>query len=761
MEFSKAKKIHQPKSYLLFGVLSCFLAFIYSSCSPPEFQEPEFSLDSYEIEPGFKIEVIASEPLLHAPVAMDFDEKGRIWVVEMNGYMPNIDGEDEEAPTGRIVILEDLDGDGRMDHSKVFLDGLVLPRAMLLVYGGVLYSEPPNLWFVSRNEDQPGKRQLVDNQYAIGGNVEHQPNGLTRHLDNWIYSSRSTARYKKVGNRWIKEVEPLRFRGQWGLTFDDYGRLFYNDNSNPLYADLMRPGILSRNKNHTPKKGVFEWIMSDRRVWPLHATAINRGYIEGNLDSNEVLKNFTSACGPVIYRGDQFPQDFKGNAFVCGPEGNLIKRYLLTEKDNEIVCNQAYEEKEFLASTDEGFRPVNLYNSPDGCLYAVDFHRGIIQHRIYMTAYLREKILEKKLDTIVDFGRILRISNTKNPIPEIPDFSTLNSNQLVPMLGHSNGWMRDKAQQFLIERNAINQIEQIEKMAFDNSNPLGQIHAIWTLKGMGKLDTETLALSFRNAKINVQSLILWLARPKKNQEWDSRLLSIYSKAFEKNQPETDLMLCAVLGNIAHKNPDFAFRKLSEILAKNPENQLFHEAAMSGLEGLEEQFLEYIKTKNINSNQLIINYLEKSIQNIANPIKPQYAVNPNKDGGTTGLALYRKHCESCHGLDGSGIPNLAPPLQGSDWVEGDPRKLILITLHGLSGPIHVNEKLYTMNNVMPGIKDHPELSDKKIANLLSFVRNSFGKEPVNIKPELIQEMKKLTPEGGIFTEKSVKDYLKLN
>ena len=746
----------QISTILNYTILASFI--LLSNCSNPDVQEPEIKLESYQTQPDFNLEVIASEYLIEAPVAMDFDEKGRIWVVEMNGYMPNIDGTNEDKPTGRIVILEDLDNDGRMDHSKVFLDKLVLPRALLLVYGGILYAEPPNLWFIERNGDQPGQKQLVDNQYAIGGNVEHQPNGLTRHLDNWIYSARSTARYKKEGKRWIKEVEPLRFRGQWGLTFDDYGRLFYNDNSNPLYADLMNPNILTRNNYHTPKKGVFEWIMPDRRIWPLHSTAVNRGYIEGNLDSLNILKNFTSSCGPAIYRGDQFPEKYQGNAFVCGPEGNLIKRFLISEKNNQLYCNQAYEKEEFLASTDEGFRPVNLYNSPEGCLYILDFHRGVIQHKIYMTAYLREQILERKLDTIVHFGRILRISSRKKPIPAITDFSILKNEALVDLIGHSNGYLRDKAQQFLIERKAFEVASLIEKEALDSTNPKGQIHALWTLNEFNFLSTNLLRKVFEKSKPKVQALVLWLMQPPKNTDPSPELLSTYTEAHENNHPETNLMLCSLLGIIANKRPDFSFPILQKILNNNPQDTLLHEAALSSLSNVEESFLAYSKEHTNAHNKLITNYLKATIQKKNAPPKQQYAVNLNKDGGTNGLDLYRKHCESCHGPSGAGIPNLAPPLYGSEWVEGDPKKLILIVLHGLRGPIHVNEKLYNFNNVMPGLKNHPDLTDQHIASLLSFVRNAFGKEPLNIKKEQIQALREIEPPKPLFTEESLKKQL---
>ena len=219
------------------GIISC----------KQDFDEPAISLDSYHIEKGFELEVVASEPLIEAPVAIDFDDQNRIWVVEMRGYMQNVEGLNEDLPNGRIIILEDRDKDGTMDHSKVFLDKLVLPRALSLAYGGLLYVEPPNLWFVEIDNDRPGKRILVDSIYAPDGNVEHQPNGLLMNIDNWIYNANSHFRYQFRNGQWIKE--PTTYRGQWGITKDNFGRLLYNHNSVLLQGDLVLPNIFIHNRN--------------------------------------------------------------------------------------------------------------------------------------------------------------------------------------------------------------------------------------------------------------------------------------------------------------------------------------------------------------------------------------------------------------------------------------------------------------------------------------------------------------------------------
>src|SRR5689334_22723352 len=186
----------------------CALSIILSGCSSDDNNttaQQQISFDSIKIQDGFEMQLVAKEPLIVAPVAMDFDNQGRIWAVEMRGYMPDLGGNGEDKAVGRISILDDFDKNGVAQSSKVFLDSLVLPRAVAHVYGGLLYVEPPNLWYVEINGDKPGKRTLVDSMYAVGGYVELQPNGLMTNIDNWIYSANSTSRYRMKDGKWLRE----------------------------------------------------------------------------------------------------------------------------------------------------------------------------------------------------------------------------------------------------------------------------------------------------------------------------------------------------------------------------------------------------------------------------------------------------------------------------------------------------------------------------------------------------------------------------
>ena len=725
-----------------FLIHTFLLSFIFTTTCKKSETESKISLEQYQIEDGFQLEVIASEPLIQAPVAIDFDNKGRLWVLEMPGYMPNIEGTGEEEPVGRIVILEDQNGDGHYEKSKTFLDHLVLARAMKLVYGGVLYAEPPNLWFVEINDDRPGKKTLVDSEYAIGGNVEHQPNGLDLNIDNWIYSAKSSFRYRLKNGNWLKEA--TTFRGQWGITHDNTGRLFYNDNSNPLYGDFVLPNQLNQNPLFENKNGENEVIVKDRNVYPIQATAVNRGYIEGVLDENNFLKTLTSACGPVIYRGGTFPDTYENNAFVCAPEVNLIKRLILSKEGYEITGKQAWKGKEFLISKDEAFRPVNLYNGPDGALYIVDMHNGIIQHKVYMTAYLRELYIKKGLDSIHNYGRILKVRNSETELIKLSEKSNV---ELVQLLKHKNGWLRDRAQQLLIEKDAKDVIAELKTLAISAPSEYSAIHAIWTLEGLDAVD-EALLLELCKSE-SPERIITGIQQAGIFRDYPEASLT-FEKAFDKNNPEIDLHLALN----AIKTGEKAFVLLEQILDRYPQDTLFVEAILSSLKAKEKRFHYFLTVvRGKSENYPILNFLEEVIQKSQNP-----AVGKNQRGHadtkTEGLKLYRQHCASCHGENGLGNKNLAPPIYDSDYIKGDPQKLILLVLHGLQGPVTVNGQRYEMNAVMPGLKDNSDLTDQDIANILSFVRNAFSNEHRDIDAEDIEKARDKHPKGEMYTEEEL-------
>ena len=750
--------------------MRCFQSFViliitilcFISCKQREYKEPDVSLENYHIEDGFELSVAASEPFIEAPVSMSFDNQGRIWTVEMKGYMRNLEDTDSELPNGTISILEDWDDDGITDHVKVFLDSLVLPRAIAHVYDGLLYAEPPNLWFVDIEDDKPVNWVLVDSLYSDGGNVEHQPNGLMMNIDNWIYNANSNFRYQRKKGKWIKE--PTTYRGQWGISKDNFGRIYYNNNSTQIAGDYVFPNTIINNKYYKPKKALSKALTPNQRVYPLHRTYVNRGYQKGVLDSDSLLINVTSACGPLVYRGDQFPEDYLQNAFVCAPEANLVKRNILSFDVDSISATQAWEGKEFIASTEQGFRPVNLFDGPDGNMYIVDMHRGIIQHKAFLTPYLQKLLSEHKVDTIIGMGRILRASKNDYVKSEISLVEEMSVSELVKSLKSTNGWLRDRAQQRLVLLNNPRSIELLKELSLTHENSIPVIHALYTLNGIDALEFEHILSVINNSKsseVIVHGLML--LRSFAASENVAIIHDLLTRLYRNNNPEVDLYIAMTIGSWAKISNDAFFPILMELSKKYVDRRIFQEAIMSSLESLEDEYQEFLVTNNIKiEGSLFENILKETLANIVNDKKNTIYIQKKTgtDGRTAGYNIYRVTCAACHGFNGEGIDGIAPPLMGSDYVTGPSERLAAIILHGISGPVHVNGELYNFNAPMPGLGNNPEISDEDIVAIIEYMNNAFPGAEDRVNVDKVKELRQRNPKSGLmYTEKELKELFK--
>ena len=713
---------------------------IRKSVPPAPVLSPAKSIEKMKIEEGFAIKLVAAEPLVTAPVALTFDERGRIWADEMVSYMPDTIGTGEDQPTGNIVILEDKNKDGIMDDRKIFMSGLVLPRALCLIDNGVLIAEPPKLWYVEIKNDQPGKKILVDSTYAAGGNAEHQANGLFRALDNWIYSANSDKRYRKKGDQWLTERTQLR--GQWGISQDNEGRLFYNNNSQNLLGDLFTPGLSGANTNQQSSACFDEVIVPDNKVYPIRPTpGVNRGYMEGILNDSLRLVDFTAASGPVVYRGDLFGKEYDLNAFVGEPSANLIKRNILEEKGNLVQGRQAYAGKEFLSSTDERFRPVTLYNGPDGALYVVDMYRGIIQHKTYLTDYLKSEIKSRNLTQPLNCGRIYKIFPTGKQFTAI-DSMPSNPAELVKQLKSANGWIRDKAQQMIIDGKFTEIVPALRQNLQLTNQPLTVIHSMWTMEGLNALTPKDIIplLKQNDWVIPMQALsVLKSVMNKKNYHQ-------YLPLLKQMADQKDTLAAPYIAFLAQKirlfNATAANRLLLKVVEERPADIYTADAVLSSLQGKEQVFLKKINALYTDTSMIIKKRLNKIIVDIANSKnknKPELAKEFPK-----GVAIFNTVCQTCHGAGGNGINSLAPPLNKSEWVTGDKNKLLSIVLFGLTGPVKVNGRVYKapeINGEMPGIGSNKEFSDDAIAQLLSFVRNSWNNKAIKVDSSEVKQIRK--------------------
>ena len=556
---------------------------------------PAATLRNFVVAPGYQLELVASEPLVQDPVAMAFGPDGRLWVVEMRGFMPDLDGTGEDQPTGRVVVLQDRDGDGRYDDSQVFLDQLVLPRAILLVAGGVLVGAPPELAFW-RDTDGDGKADRkevlatdygvkVDPQRPFFANPELAPNALLWAQDNWIYSAAYPKKFRYGPGGWQTAATP--FRGQWGLTQDDYGRLYHNSNADQLRVDLIFPDYLQRNPHYPRLAGANVNAAADQLVWPARVTpGLNRGYRPEVLRDGR-LRQFTAACAPWIYEGDLLPE-LRGNIFVAEPAANFVRRNVLTLSEGAPRAHNAYERAEFIASTDERFRPVNFATGPDGALYLVDFYRGVLQHRLSLTTYLRKQSLERKLIEPQHLGRIYRVIAAGSRPARATRIAPLTPAAWADRLADPNGWWRETAQRMLVETRDPAAIPRVRAVAA-SGEPAGRVRALWTLEGMGALESgDVLAALAAPADPRVLTAAIRLAEGFLAGEARADMVRRLSALL--NHGSTEVRRQAVLSLAAAGDPAVD-RLLAQAVRAHPRTDLLREALYSGLTDRELPLLE--------------------------------------------------------------------------------------------------------------------------------------------------------------------------
>jgi mono/diheme cytochrome c family protein len=717
---------HLP--YQIVYLFLCLLPILSSTagCSP-DIPENDIPMEEFQLEDGFSISCLAAEPLLNRPVAFDIDLDNKIWVVEMPAYMRDATGREEDAPLGKIVILEDRDRDGRMDTRKVFLDSLVMARALALVHGGLLYAEPPSLWFVEINGDRPGRRILVDSTYATGLNPEYQANGLLYNLDNWIYSAGSDKRYRFRRGAW--ETDSTFYRGQWGLSHDLQGRLVYNSNAQQLMGDFVLPGLVELNRNIAVQCASGRSLCENQRVYPRRRTLVNRGYQPQELDSLGRLTHFTAACGPEVYLGDNFPEGFHGNAFVCAPEAHLIKRNILkSNKKGLPQAWQAYQGKEFLASTDSLFRPVFLKTGPEGCLYLADMRHGIIQHQAYMSLYLKLETERQGLDTLSGRGRIYKICYHEPEKRTPPSLVDPTDAQLLELLGHANGWLRLKAQQLLIRRKKEALAVRLEEMVADPNANLKALHALWTLEGMEALRLETIQSALKSGDTMRMAAALKILS-ESEMAIDGSLMEAMVQLGASHHYGTDLYLAAALSSSLESADDARrLNLLKDLLDRYPADTLFWEMAASGLQGSEQPFIQHLLAERPKASGVRASFstwlggqLKERQRN-----KPNLkGVFTNTDSRTAGLVLYRTYCEACHRHDGSGTNGMAPPLVGSEVVNGPEAALSNVIWNGKSDPVRVKGSWVHYNEPMPAFRVNPAWDSLKLAAVTAYVRNAFA------------------------------------
>ncbi len=456
--------------------------------------------------------------MITEPVAMAWDGNARMYVAQMETYMQDVDGTDEHEPRSRIMLLEDTNGDGKMDKSSVFIDKLMLPRMILCVGHELLVNETDTYdMYAYKDTNGDGVADQKRHVYQVGrkapGNMEHQRSGLDWNLDNWIYETVDPVRFR-YKNGMIQADSLIGGNiGQWGLTHDNYGRLFFSQGGgeNAGTGFQINPAYGQLNFRDAYDEATFG------PVWPIIKTPDVQGGVK-RLRADSTLNHFTAGNGQSIFRGDRLPKTLVGDYLISEPVARIIRRARVVDKAGKTTLENVYEHEEFISSSDMNFRVVNTYTGPDGCLYLVDMNRGIIQEATWTgkDSYLRPQIQRLGLDNNKQRGRIYRlVYDGLKPGPK-PHMLDESSAQLVKYLDHPNGWWRDNAQKELVIRADKSVVPALRHMALGQKgtlpevpSALGQLHALWTLEGLEAVDKELLFTLMQSPDAQLRKAAIW------------------------------------------------------------------------------------------------------------------------------------------------------------------------------------------------------------------------------------------------------------
>lgn len=499
-------------------------------------REPNEVLSTFELHPDFKLELVASEPLVYDPVAVDFDQWGRMFVVEMRGY-----SEDSELNIGRVVRLTDIDRDGIYDERKVFIDGLSWPTAVFCYGDDIIVGVAPDILYC-RDTDKDGVVDEIERLYTgfPQNNVQGLLNSFSWGLDNRIHGSPS-GNGGLIQNLRVKNRAPVNVKGmdfaidpqtweieatsggaQHGLSFDDWGNKFLSQNSDHIQMVMYDAHYLKRNPNLVapgarlsiaadgPQAEVFR--ISPVEPWRTIRTRLRvDGDVPGPIEGGGRASGyFTGSTGVTIYRGDQWPQEYKGQAFVGDVGSNIVHRKQLHPQGVRFVATRATPQKEFVASKDIWFRPAQFANTPDGVLYILDVYREVIEHPDSLPP-----VIKKHLDLTSgrDRGRIYRVIPKDFSQPEVLVPGEMKSEELVQLLEHPNAWHREMAARILFRKQDRTVVENLRELAISSNSPLGRMHAAYTLAGLDALDEKLLAGLLRDSHPRVREHAVRLSEP--------------------------------------------------------------------------------------------------------------------------------------------------------------------------------------------------------------------------------------------------------
>jgi len=564
--------------------------------------EPAAALATFQVQPGFKIEQVAAEPLVTDPVAMSFDAAGRLFVCEMVDY-----SEDSEANLGRIRLLTDADGDGRFDKSSVYAETLSWPTAVIAYDGGIFVGAAPDIWYF-KDTDGDGVANIKQKIFSGFGrsNVQGLINSFAWGLDNRIHGATSSAGgvirrveesqtgdAKDAASKGVSlsgrdfafdpktlDLQPTSGGAQHGMSFDNWGRKFVCSNSDHIQQVMFEDRYVARNPflaapssrlsiaADGPQAEVYR--ISPVEPWRIVRTRLRvSGQASGPIEGGGRASGyFTGATGVTLYRGNAWPaattddKQATGAAEIAiiGDVGsNLIHRKLVVPHGVELVATRIDKESEFVASRDIWFRPAQYANAPDGSLFVADMYREVIEHPHSLPPEIKQHL---DLTSGRDRGRIYRIVPDGFKQPKFPNLAEASAADLVATLTNTNGWRRDAAARLLFERQDKSAVAALQKLVTEAALPEGRMHALYALAGLKSLSPDVLlvGLADKHPQVRKHAVRLSEGAAKDTAAIRDRWFSL---ANEETDAEVRYQLLFSLGEVTGEARDTALAALAK------------------------------------------------------------------------------------------------------------------------------------------------------------------------------------------------------
>jgi mono/diheme cytochrome c family protein/glucose/arabinose dehydrogenase len=649
------------------------------------------------LPPGYRMEPVLADPLIEDPAQIAFDGNGRMFVVELRGYMQTPEGIDLIPPLGRISMHEDRDNDGVFERHSVFVDKLVFPRFVTPFGANTILTMETNaddVWkYTDTNADGVAdKKELFTTNFGRAGNMESQQASLFWAMDNWLYSTINAFRLRWTPNGLRREPTAPN-SSQWGVTQDNDGKVWFQGGASGMVGYFQFPvhyGNFAPPDQFEPDLNI---------VWgaPIRIGDIQAG-LPGTRMPDGSLIYATAAAGNEVYRGDRLPKDLMGDYLHGEVVARIVRRLRPVKTEGLTRLRNVYTGSEFIRSLDPLFRPADVTTGPDGTIYIADMYRGVIAGAEWakQSTYLREKIKQYQLDKVSGHGRVWRLTYDGIARDRTrPRMLNETPAQLVTHLSHPNGWWRDTAQQLLVLKQDRSVAPALRTTVRTSTNLLARFHALWTLEGLGALDAALTreALRDREPRMRIQAL---------------RASETLYKAGDRSF-DTDYRALS-----KDKDVDVAIQAmLTANVVKVPDTQSLVKAAA-----------EENKARGV---QFVADRIAASTAAAGRGGGRAGSTTPEQQSSLErGGTIYTEVCYACHGADGRGTATpgaaagstLAPSLAGSPRVNGHRDYAIKSVLHGLSGSIDGT----TYPQVMVAMGSN---RDQWIADVVSYVRNSFG------------------------------------